>query len=377
MDAGELVPDEIVVGVVEECLAPGGPLGDGFVLDGFPRTLHQARELDRVLGGRPLDLADRPRRAPRDRARPHRGPARVRELPAGVPREHAADERLDVRHVRRRRRAARRRHRGGGRAPARALRAARRCRSSTTTASVGCSQVVDGVGEGDDVFERLVKVVDDHLTLATGSSDDGPAQDARPDRRTCAGPGAVVAEMHEACTRAAKPGATTADLDARRARRARPPARPLELPRLPRVPGRGLHLAQRGDRARHPRRPACSKTATSSRSTAARSSRAGTPTPRSRSRSATIDDESQRLIDVTRAVARRRDRGGRRRATGSATSAPRSRAWSPRPGSRSCGSTSATASAPRCTRSPTSRTTGRRAGACGCGRAWCSRSSRW
>ena len=55
MDGGELVPDEIVVGVVEECLAPGGPLGDGFVLDGFPRTLHQAQELDRVLDGRPLD----------------------------------------------------------------------------------------------------------------------------------------------------------------------------------------------------------------------------------------------------------------------------------------------------------------------------------
>ena len=32
MDAGELVPDEIVVGVVEECLAPGGPLDDGYAL---------------------------------------------------------------------------------------------------------------------------------------------------------------------------------------------------------------------------------------------------------------------------------------------------------------------------------------------------------
>ena len=49
MDAGELVPDEIVVGVIEECMVPGGPLGGGFVLDGFPRTLHQARELDRVI----------------------------------------------------------------------------------------------------------------------------------------------------------------------------------------------------------------------------------------------------------------------------------------------------------------------------------------
>ena len=57
MDGGELVPDEIVVGVIEECLAPGGPLQDGFVLDGFPRTLWQARELDRVLDGRPLNLA--------------------------------------------------------------------------------------------------------------------------------------------------------------------------------------------------------------------------------------------------------------------------------------------------------------------------------
>ncbi len=57
MDDGELVPDEIVVGVIEECLAPGGMLADGFVLDGFPRTLRQAEELDRVLGDRPLDAA--------------------------------------------------------------------------------------------------------------------------------------------------------------------------------------------------------------------------------------------------------------------------------------------------------------------------------
>ena len=56
MDEGDLVPDDIVIGVVEECLAPGGPLGNGFVLDGFPRTLHQAKELDRVLGDQ-LDLA--------------------------------------------------------------------------------------------------------------------------------------------------------------------------------------------------------------------------------------------------------------------------------------------------------------------------------
>ena len=55
MDAGELVPDDIVMGVVEECLAPGGPMSDGFILDGFPRNHAQAVELDRVLDGRPLD----------------------------------------------------------------------------------------------------------------------------------------------------------------------------------------------------------------------------------------------------------------------------------------------------------------------------------
>jgi adenylate kinase len=56
MKAGELVPDEIVIGVIEECLAPGGPLAAGFVLDGFPRTRPQAEELERVLGEGPIDI---------------------------------------------------------------------------------------------------------------------------------------------------------------------------------------------------------------------------------------------------------------------------------------------------------------------------------
>jgi adenylate kinase len=56
MDAGELVPDETVIGVVQEALAPGGPLGDGFVLDGFPRTRPQAEHFAEILDGRPLDV---------------------------------------------------------------------------------------------------------------------------------------------------------------------------------------------------------------------------------------------------------------------------------------------------------------------------------
>src|SRR5262249_27727356 len=52
----ELVPDEIVIRVVHEHFAEGGPLEDGFILDGFPRTLVQAEELQKVLGFDPLDL---------------------------------------------------------------------------------------------------------------------------------------------------------------------------------------------------------------------------------------------------------------------------------------------------------------------------------
>jgi adenylate kinase len=57
MDDGNLVPDEIVDGVVQEQLNAGDRAAHGFVLDGFPRTRRQAEELDRMLGPRPLDLA--------------------------------------------------------------------------------------------------------------------------------------------------------------------------------------------------------------------------------------------------------------------------------------------------------------------------------
>ena len=47
MDAGGLVPDEVVIGIVKERLA-AKDCGNGFILDGFPRTIPQARALDRV-----------------------------------------------------------------------------------------------------------------------------------------------------------------------------------------------------------------------------------------------------------------------------------------------------------------------------------------
>lgn len=47
MDAGGLVPDEVVIGIVKERLA-AADCAKGFILDGFPRTIPQAEALDRV-----------------------------------------------------------------------------------------------------------------------------------------------------------------------------------------------------------------------------------------------------------------------------------------------------------------------------------------
>ncbi|MBP1589232.1 MAG: adenylate kinase [Kiritimatiellae bacterium] len=48
MDAGELVPDSVIMRLVEERIAQGGP-EDKFMFDGFPRTLAQAEMFDATL----------------------------------------------------------------------------------------------------------------------------------------------------------------------------------------------------------------------------------------------------------------------------------------------------------------------------------------
>ena len=55
MDAGELVPDEVILGIVREALERPEAV-DGFVFDGFPRTLEQAMGLRDVLRQRDEEI---------------------------------------------------------------------------------------------------------------------------------------------------------------------------------------------------------------------------------------------------------------------------------------------------------------------------------
>jgi len=55
MDAGELVPDELILGLVRDHLGTL-PVGSDIVFDGFPRTIAQAEGLDAVLEEAGLEL---------------------------------------------------------------------------------------------------------------------------------------------------------------------------------------------------------------------------------------------------------------------------------------------------------------------------------
>lgn len=56
LDAGDLVPDDIVIGVVTERLTHDDTTHRGFILDGFPRTVQQAEALVDIVAPHRLDL---------------------------------------------------------------------------------------------------------------------------------------------------------------------------------------------------------------------------------------------------------------------------------------------------------------------------------
>ena len=95
MDAGQLVPDEVTINMVRDRLAEPDA-GDGFLLDGFPRTVPQAAALDKLLadlgiGARPGAGARRRRRRGDPAAvRPPDLPGLRQDLARRVRRAHAA-----------------------------------------------------------------------------------------------------------------------------------------------------------------------------------------------------------------------------------------------------------------------------------------------
>lgn len=56
IDKGELVPDEVTNGIVKERLAESDIKENGFLLDGYPRTIDQAKALDQILTDLDLSL---------------------------------------------------------------------------------------------------------------------------------------------------------------------------------------------------------------------------------------------------------------------------------------------------------------------------------
>jgi len=56
MDKGQLVPDEVVIGMISSALE-NNPQAKGFLFDGFPRTVAQAQALDKLLMLKKTDIA--------------------------------------------------------------------------------------------------------------------------------------------------------------------------------------------------------------------------------------------------------------------------------------------------------------------------------
>ena len=107
MSAGKLVPDEVVIGLVQERLQQADAK-NGFILDGFPRTVPQADALEKVLAGlkSPLDHVvqiEVPRELLMERATLRRTDVRTGRIyhlkyslpPPDAVLEHRADDRED------------------------------------------------------------------------------------------------------------------------------------------------------------------------------------------------------------------------------------------------------------------------------------------
>src|SRR3954462_2187963 len=95
MDRGDLVPDEVIIGVIAERLQ-GEEASDGFILDGFPRTVPQAEALDEkmkelrreITGGILIDVReDEVLRRPGGRPTCEKTPSHIYHLEFDPPKE--------------------------------------------------------------------------------------------------------------------------------------------------------------------------------------------------------------------------------------------------------------------------------------------------
>ena len=311
---GQLVPDDIMIGVVDERLDSDDTREPGL----HPRRLPPHRG----PGRGPRRDHRRPPARPRGRPRGARGVVLERLVDRRVCTDcgtiYSVDEpaqvRLDLRHLRRRGRAARRRHaRGGPQAP-RPLRARDRAAHRLVLRRASCSVPVDGLGTADEVTARLSPAIDAPASPAERPRvlAASPTSRRRPSCAKMRAAGRVVAEMHERIRAAIRPGVTTPSSTASAATSSSRRGATSNFLGYHGYPA--VICASPNDVIVHGiPGPVVLRRATSSRSTAGPSSTAGTATPPSPPASARSRPEAPAADRGHRGVARRRHRADGRR----------------------------------------------------------------
>ena len=377
MERGELVSDDVMIGIVRERLDRPDARG-GFILDGFPRTVAQATALDAIMDGRdPLIVVDIVvPEAELVRRLAHAADLRgLRRQRAGWTRPRRVEP---CSRVRRPAGAARRRQRGGGARAAEGVSPRHASRWSSTTARGRRSASINGAQAPDRVAADLAAAIDAARQRRGRRRSDAVIvcrSAAELERMRAAG--RLVGEVLTELTAQVAPGVTTADLDALAEKRIRDAGATPAFKGYHGYPATicasindevihgipsGRRVLNEGD--------IISIDVGASLDGYFGDSAVTLPVGQ-------VSEEAATLLRVTeeslyKAIERVRPGGARSR-----TSATRCSSTSRRTGSRWCASSSATASASGCTRSRRCRTTASRDAGRGWPRAWCSRSSRW